>query len=123
VTPQTIAIKGRVYGYDRATGKRLWTNEFDRHGIELAQPANLPVLTLICNFQGQRRNGGLGTDNFYGLTCIDKRTGRIVFDDRELKEQFFSVEYAADPDNKQLELRLFRSIVRLTFTDKPGQVE
>jgi outer membrane protein assembly factor BamB len=119
VTPQTIAIKGRVYGYDRSTGKRLWTNEFDRHGIELSQPANLPVLTLICNFQGQRRNGGLGNDNFYGLTCIDKRSGRIVFDDRELKEQFFSVEYAADPDDKQLELRLFRSIVRLTFTDKP----
>jgi outer membrane protein assembly factor BamB len=118
VTPQTIAIKGRVYGYDRATGKRLWTHEFDRHGIELGQPANLPVLTLICNFQGQRRNGP-GSENFYGLTCIDKRTGRIVFDDRELKEQFLWVDYAADPDDKQLELRLFRSIVRLTFTDKP----
>jgi outer membrane protein assembly factor BamB len=117
VTPQTIAIRGRIYGYDRSTGKRLWTNEFDRHGIELHQPGSLPVVTLMCNFHAAKKDG-LGLESHYGLTCIDKRSGRIVFDNREF-EQFFSVEYVADTDQKQLELRLFKSIVRLTFTDKP----
>ena len=118
VTPQAIPIRGRIYGFDRQTGKRLWTREIDRHGVELHQPSHLPVLTLICNFNVPKANGP-GLESHCGLTCIDKRTGEIVFDNRHLDEQIFFVEYTVDSDLKQLELRLFRSILRLTFTDNP----
>jgi outer membrane protein assembly factor BamB len=118
VTPQTIPVQGRVYGFDRQTGTRLWSTEVYRQGIDLNQPAELPVLTFVCHFQLQRNNlPGLRT--FFGLTCLDKRNGRIVFDNREFDEQLLYVDYSADHDLKQVDLRLFRSIMRLNFTDKP----
>jgi outer membrane protein assembly factor BamB len=120
VTPQSIQVNGRVYGFDAATGGRLWTQEIHRHGIDLAQPANLPVLTFACCITEQKKNGqAYAFDNRFGLTCLDKRTGRLVFDERNLEEQFFSIDYTADPDQKQIELRMYRSVLRLTFTDQP----
>jgi outer membrane protein assembly factor BamB len=119
VTPQAVAVRGRVYGFDRATQQRLWTQTIDRHGIDLNQPKNLPVLTFMSNFRVQKVAAPNQVENRCGLTCLDKRTGRVVFDDRRLDETLFFVDFAADADQKQLELRLFRSTVRLTFTDKP----
>jgi hypothetical protein len=116
VTTQSVAVSGRVYGYERATAKRLWVHEFDRHGIDPHQPNNLPILTFMSSFKPQKPNSG-GLE--FGLTLIDKRSGQIVFDQRNFDEQLLFVEYAADVVQKQLELRLFKSVLRLTFTDKP----
>jgi hypothetical protein len=65
-----------------------------------------------------QRNGLPGYRTFFGLTCLDKRNGRLAFDNREFDEQLLFVESTADKDQKQLDLRLFRSILRLTFTDR-----
>ena len=114
-----IPVKGRAYGYDRQTGKRLWTTPIDRQGIDLRQPAHVPVLTFVCRFDQPRTNGPPGIDSQFGLTILDKRNGRLVFDNRDLKEQILFIEYTGDADQKLLELRLLRSVVRLTFTDMP----
>ena len=50
---------------------------------------------------------------------LDRRTGRIVFRDKKADEPLMTVDPYTDPDQRRLELRLFKSIVRLTFTDKP----
>jgi hypothetical protein len=118
VTPQAVAVRGRVYGYDRANQKRLWTHEIDGHGIDLNQPRNLPVLTFMSNFRAAKPTTPSQFEQQYRLTCLDRRSGRVVFDNRN-DEQIFFVDFAADTEQKQLELRLFKSIVRLTFTDKP----
>jgi hypothetical protein len=118
VTPQVIPVHGRVYGYDRLNGKRLWTTQIDRQGIDLHQPANLPVLTFVSHFT-QAKKTVPGLDSSYALTCLDKRNGRLIYDNREFDEHLLFVEYAADIEQKQLDLRLFRSVLRLTFTDKP----
>ena len=118
VGPQVIQVHGRVYGYDRQTGKRLWTTQMDRHGIDLHQPVNLPVLTFVSHFALAKKNSP-AMESRYALTCLDKRNGRLVFDDRNFDEQILFVDYAADVEQKQLDLRLFRSVLRLTFTDKP----
>ena len=118
IAPQVIPVHGRVYGYDRQSGKRLWTTQIDRQGIDLHQPGNLPVLTFVSHFALAKKNVP-GLDSHFGLTCLDKRNGRLVFDNRDFDEQLLFVEYAADIEQKQLELRLFRSVLRLTFTDKP----
>jgi len=109
-----IPVHGRVYGYDRQNGKRLWTTQIDQD-IDLHQPANLPVLTFISNFALPKKN-----DSHVGLTCLDKRNGRFVYDNREFATQpQLYVDYLADFEQKQLEMRLFQSVLRLTFTDKP----
>ncbi|HLJ09567.1 MAG TPA: hypothetical protein VKU82_00185, partial [Planctomycetaceae bacterium] len=117
VTPQAIAVQGWVSGYARATGKH-WTTFIDRQGIDLHQPQNLPVLTFMCHFTTPRKNAA-ALDNHFGLTCLDKRTGRIIFDERDLDEHLYFVEYVTDIEQKHLDLRLFGSVLRLTFTDKP----
>jgi outer membrane protein assembly factor BamB len=119
VTVQSIPVNGRVYGFDAATGARLWTQEILRQGIDLSQPASLPVLTFACCIMEKKNGQAYAFDNRFGLTCLDKRTGRLVFDERNLEEQFFSIDYSADPDQKQIELRMYRSVLRLTFTDQP----
>ena len=118
IAPQVIPVHGRVYGYDRQSGKRLWTTQIDRQGIDLHQPGNLPVLTFVSHFALAKKNVP-GLDSHFGLTCLDKRNGRLVFDNRDFDEQLLFVEYAADIEQKQLDLRMFRSVLRLTFTDKP----
>jgi outer membrane protein assembly factor BamB len=119
VTPQGIPVHGRVYGYDRLNGKRLWTTQIDRQGIDLLhQPANLPVLTFVSHF-AQAKKSVPGLDSSFALTCLDKRNGRLIYDKRDFDEHLLFVEYAADIEQKQLDLRLFRSVLRLTFTDKP----
>jgi hypothetical protein len=116
VTTQSVAVAGRIYGFDRMTAKRLWVHEFDRHGIDLHQPANLPILTLMSSFNPPRPNSG---SLEFGLTLIDKRTGQKILDERKFEEPLLFVEYAADVVQKQLELRFVKSVRRLTFTDKP----
>jgi outer membrane protein assembly factor BamB len=116
VTNQVVAVRGRVYGFDRATAKRLWVQEFDKHGIDLQQPGNLPILTFMASFSQQRP----APQNLeYRLTLLDKRTGRLVFNKANFDEPLLYVEYDADIIQKQLELRLLKSALRLTFTDKP----
>jgi hypothetical protein len=117
VTPQVIPVHGRVYGYDRQNGKRLWTTQIDRHGIDLHQPGNLPVLTFVSHY-ALAKKAVPGLDSHFALTCLDKRNGRLAFDNRDFDEQILYVEYGADVEQKQLDLRLFRSVLRLTFTDK-----
>jgi hypothetical protein len=70
----------------------------------------------MSSFNPQKLNSG-GPE--FALTLIDKRTGLKVFDERKFDEPLLFVDYAADIVQKQLELRLFKSAVRLTFTDKP----
>jgi hypothetical protein len=118
VIPQVVAVRGHVYGFERVTGKRQWMYEIDRHGIDLHQPNCLPILTFVSCFN-LPRPAGQGLEQHFGLTCLDKRTGRVAFDDRKFDEQILFVDYAADIEQKQIELRLFKSIVRLAFTDKP----
>ena len=76
------------------------------------------MLTFVSHFALPKKNVP-GLDSRYGLTCLDKRNGRLVIDNRDFDEQIPFVEYTADVEQKQLDLRLFRSILRLTFTDKP----
>jgi hypothetical protein len=109
-----IVFRGRVYGFDRATAKRLWVQEFDKHGIDLHQPENLPILTFMASFSQQRPS-----PQQFSLTLLDKRTGRLVFDNRNFDEQLLFVEYEPDVVQKQLELRFLKGALRLTFTDKP----
>src|SRR5262245_18712430 len=115
VTPQAIAVRGRVYGFDRATGKRLWKREIDRHGIDLHQPGELPILTFMSSFNPLKPNG---QGQEFGLTILDKRNGQVIFDDRKFDEPLLFIDYGVDVEQKQLELRLFKSTLRLTFTDK-----
>ena len=42
--PMNPRVHGRVYGFDRVSGKKLWSVETLRQGILLEQPSELPVV-------------------------------------------------------------------------------
>lgn len=110
---QSMPVNGYVYGFDAKTGKRQWMQIIERHAIDVGQPASLPVLTFTCQYSDY---SGRGYSQF-GILCLDQRNGKIVYEDRR-DEPLNSAEPVADPDQKRLELRLYRSLVQLTFTDK-----
>src|SRR5262249_55464526 len=103
VTPQAIAVRGRVYGFGRAAGKKLWKREIERPGIDRHQPNELPILALMSSFTPLRPNG---QGQEFGLTILDKRNGQVVFDDRKFDEPLLFIDYGIDIEQKQLELRL-----------------
>jgi outer membrane protein assembly factor BamB/tetratricopeptide (TPR) repeat protein len=114
---QNMPVDGNLHGFDRASGKKLWTTRVERQALDLNQPANLPVLTFAAQIIPAQRIAGK-TPRF-SLMCIDKRNGRVVFNEEQANEPLYYIDYAADVEQHQLELKTFRSTVRLTFTDKP----
>ncbi|MBS0260634.1 MAG: PQQ-binding-like beta-propeller repeat protein [Planctomycetes bacterium] len=115
-TPQTVQVHGRVYAFDRTTGRREWMTEIHRQGWDLNQPGELPVMTFASQYTMQR--GNLPSfQTMWGLTCLDKRTGKILYDNRELNQNLLFVDYQGDVDLKQLDIRSFRLGLRLHFKD------
>lgn len=118
VLPQSMPVTGFVHGFDRGSGKKLWSKRVVQQGLDPYQPAGLPILTFVIQLM-ERSKTGAGVTPRFGMMCVDKRTGRTVFDEQQANEQLSYVDVAADIDQHQIELRLLRSTVRLTFTDKP----
>ncbi len=69
-------INGRLYGFDRQTGKRLWGPvRIDQQGLVLNQPGQLPILTFARHIHHSANNGQ--SDARTSLLVIDKRWGGL----------------------------------------------
>ena len=110
--------RGRVYALD-AAGGLVWPRpvEIEDQHLLLNQPARLPVLTFACQPYRQKVNGSGGYHA--AVLCIDKRTGRKVYDDENSNEATSIFEVTGEPAKKTVTLRLQSSTVTLTFTDDP----
>jgi len=77
-------IDGMAHGFDRATGRKLWSQTIERQGLDMGQARNLPVLIFASRVQQQipLPNGQISFKWDYQLHCLDKRTGKIVLEDR-----------------------------------------
>lgn len=113
----SLVISGAAYGFDRQTGNRLWSLPLPQHALDWSQPRHLPVLTFTCHFLEQMPGGGFGSQ--FEILVLDRRNGNVIYRDRRPDEQLLFVEPFADPEHRQLELRLFRSVLKLKFTDQP----
>ncbi|HEX7448902.1 MAG TPA: PQQ-binding-like beta-propeller repeat protein, partial [Pirellulales bacterium] len=68
-------VNGMVYGFDRATGKKLWGREVLRKAIALNRPVDLPVLLFAGNTQRRMPQQLEGE-----LAVMDKRTGKMLLE-------------------------------------------
>ena len=111
-------VSGRVYGFDRVAGKRLWGPvRIDQYGLVLSQPAQLPVLTFARHVHRATPNGQ--PDARTSMLCIDKRSGRIVFnDDKVLASPISNYEQVGDRADSTVSLLLPNKTVTLKFTDQ-----
>jgi hypothetical protein len=77
-TPQAALIQGlhfsgHLYAYDRADGRERWNQLLSGHSIPRAQPAALPVLTVVANYTQPTNQNRMAP--WHSLQVIDARTG------------------------------------------------
>jgi outer membrane protein assembly factor BamB len=110
-----IQVSGKLFGFDRASGKKLWQAEIGQQGLELQQPADLPIVTFSIRGYEQQENGRIGSP-FSSVQCLDRRTGKFVFEERAENYAVSRVELVPDLPNRTIEVRTSRSSNLLKFT-------
>jgi outer membrane protein assembly factor BamB len=112
----TSPISGRVYAFDRATGKQQWPEPatIEQQNLWLAQPAELPVLMFFGSVQSAvpGRQQSVGSS----ILCLDKHTGRSAYENDKL-QQFSAMDLSVDPENQTLALQWGQQTLTLKFTD------
>ena len=114
--PSWLPVTGRVYAFDRASGKPQWSTPagVEQHGLVLNSPPELPVIvflrTMVVNLNQQHAS----------MLCLDKRTGRAVYDDDDLPQLIQTYDIIGDAKEKTVTVTGAPSqTVTLKFTDKP----
>jgi outer membrane protein assembly factor BamB len=89
------AVNGKVYAFDRATGKVRWINDVPTQTLVLDQFKDMPFLLFTAQYnkavnQGQNR---LPPRRYSATKSIDKRTGKLLFDEEMANDgnQFYAL--------------------------------
>ncbi len=114
-----MLLTGRVYAFDRATGKLQWPipATITRQGLVLPQPADLPALVFVnritkTSLVGNRKQGTTS------VLCLDKRTGRKIFHRKDFPFETPSYRLAGDRSAQTLTLTLPQTAVTLRFSNQ-----
>ncbi|MBS0209326.1 MAG: PQQ-like beta-propeller repeat protein [Planctomycetes bacterium] len=111
-----VLINGHVYGFDRATGKQAFATPVENRHLINYQPADIPVLIFASHIH---RRSGLGNVPAVGtFLCIDKRNGRVVYNDK-LTAQIQVLMITGDPQKHEVQLRTPKQTIKLAWTDEP----
>ncbi|MDX1945761.1 MAG: PQQ-binding-like beta-propeller repeat protein [Pirellulaceae bacterium] len=121
---QQTRVHGRVYAFDRRTGKMRWQVPafVAWHFLPQDQPTETPLLFFIRN---SNKQGG-SNKWITSVLCLDKRDGRIVWENEGAAAQTNHCELIADPLKKTVTLNLWsqtsKSVVfQLTSHPMPPQ--
>ena len=110
-------INGYLYGFDRKTKKQIFRTRVPGHGLSLQQPGALPMLVFASQVYEQPRNGQVRGPHAI-LLCIDKRTGRMLYD-KQLSSPLQGIDISTDAARHRIAVQTFRDKVEFTFTDEP----
>jgi hypothetical protein len=114
---------GEVHAFDRATGNPLWPAPASLRQYVLwpSQAVELPVLVFVRAAQRTRNR-----QQQLSLLCIDKQTGRLVYQNNALNGHSHGLDVSSDPEKQQVRIRIpdqngngGYSQVALEFTDQP----
>jgi outer membrane protein assembly factor BamB len=123
-TPDCPLLTGRLYAFDRENGKPLWPApvKISQQGLLLSQPRDLPMLVLL---RQMTRPGPISSrDPRLSVLCIDKRTGKVVYDREDLPgTTVSSCSLSADPAQQRVTIALPNQEITLTYTDETGDAK
>jgi outer membrane protein assembly factor BamB len=110
-------INGTVHGFERSSGKLAFSTPVNNRSLTFNQPSELPVLVFASQIYrtAAMRNSGEAAMPRAAVLCIDKRTGRVVYDEQSAGP-ITTIELQGDPDAHQVTLKTIRATARLTFT-------
>jgi hypothetical protein len=110
-------VNGYVYGFDRKTKKQTYRTRIAGHGLTLNQPPDLPMLVFASQRYEQLPRGQMRSPEAV-LLCIDKRSGRTLYD-QKLTAPLNMVDLVGEPDRNAVVMKTLRNSLRFTFTDEP----
>ncbi len=112
---------GHIYAFDRNTGRSMWENPvfLYRRGLVTSQARDLPVLTFAESHTKQRKPGRSSRSVSVSVLCLDRRTGRPVFEKDGLSQNDSVVRANGDPHDNTVTLSLRTTNYQLKFTEKP----
>jgi outer membrane protein assembly factor BamB len=127
---QQNRVHGRVYAFDRRSGKSQWQVPafVAQHCLPPDQPAESPLLVFVRN--RTRTVGGNAARAAGSVLCLDRRDGRLVWDsdnetanERRIISQVNFCEIVADPAKWAVTLAVQSPptgrAVTIQFTDQP----
>jgi hypothetical protein len=94
-------LSGHVHVFDRHSGMKIGSIPVDRQGLLLSQPAALPVLTFATLVYDQR-NKNRGQNGEAELVFLDKRTGRVVHEEKIAQPLQQGLDIVGDPEHHQI---------------------
>ena len=120
-------VHGRVYAFDRQTGKPQWQTPayVAQHSLPPEQPAESPLLMFVRSMTTTR---GSGASRWRcSVLVLDKRDGRIVMEENNLDPgstgMASNCEVTANPDQKTVTLTVHGQpqvkSITIRLTDKP----
>lgn len=114
----SVNVHGTIHGIDRHTGVVRWSTEVSNQTVDLNQPAEIPILVLSSLISKRSRPGTQRPS--LELLCLDKRTGKIIFEPKSGLEGGIWGYHAA-PEQNTVRIDLQRSSILLTFTAPPAE--
>jgi hypothetical protein len=111
-------VSGLVYAFDRNSGARVWPAPVavSQYSLITNQPSHLPLLVFVR--QEAERPGGAGTPKT-SVMCIDKRTGRVAYENADLPPTSGAdFDLLGDPLKHAIVLTLPPKVIELTLTDQ-----
>jgi len=120
VTPLKLdhwRVHGPAFGFDRATGQKLWATTLDWHALQAAQPADSPVLLLASRFQLiETQPPRIANAAKFRVTLLDKREGNLLPLATDLRpDQNNLAEVRPNIADKTIDVQIERELHRLSF--------
>jgi hypothetical protein len=63
------------------------------------------------------RRGGNGLEQRFLMTSLDRRTGKLLYEESRSDEPLHFIDYRIDEEAQTIELQLFQSVVKFTFSE------
>jgi outer membrane protein assembly factor BamB len=113
-------VNGYVYGFDRKTGKKIWTTFVENQAVNLDQPDSVPVLIFACRRYEVLNGRRIGVQSQrLAVTILDTRNGRLVLDYSGRLRSTSPYQMNIDPVARKIELRFYELQVSLAMVDRP----
>ncbi len=115
-------VEGPAYGFDRRTGKLLWSVNIEPQFFATKQPSQLPFVVLACWSNLDRASGQLSRSaRKYPMKVLDTRTGQTLFatDGETDGENVFNFLSTGDVDQKQASITFGKTVIHFDYSGKP----
>jgi outer membrane protein assembly factor BamB len=114
-------VHGRLYVFARQTGQPRWKVPavIDNFGLPLFQPTDLPTLWFLRQVSTNQTRRAAAPSDRTSVLCLDKRTGRRLLSEENIRARTTSYEVVAQPADKTVHLHLPGRTLSVRFTDQP----